>query len=133
MPTAHELAIEKSCDMDRPVSIGGRARHFARKYIAHGRLRLFLGYLIAKFQAVFIQPTILPYFVTFFPYHKSSYWYKVPKSPAPRDASNTDLPTPPDSLMVGYGPTINEWLATGIEHVGTMRRVLAESGYAFEP
>jgi ubiquinone/menaquinone biosynthesis C-methylase UbiE len=119
--------------MDQRVSVAGRARQLARKYIAHGRLRLFLGYLLGKFQAAFIQPTILPYFVTFFPYHKSSYWYKIPKAPARRDAPNAELPTPPDNLLVGYGPTIHEWLNSGQEHVATMRRVLADSGYSFEP
>src|SRR3972149_4067301 len=98
--------------MDRRVSVAGRARHFARKYIAHGRLRLLLGFLLAKFQAAFIQPTALPYFVTFFPYRKSSYWYKIPKPPVRRDAGNSELPTPPESLLVGYGPTIDEWLNT---------------------
>jgi ubiquinone/menaquinone biosynthesis C-methylase UbiE len=118
--------------MDQRVSIAGRARHFARKYIAHGRIRLLLGYVVAKIQAAFIQPTILPYFITFFPYRRSSYWYKIPRQAAKRD-SGAELPTPPDRLWVGYGPTLEIWLNSGKEHVATMRKLLADSGYDFEP
>jgi ubiquinone/menaquinone biosynthesis C-methylase UbiE len=87
---------------------------------------------MAKFQSLFIQPTILPYFVTFFPHQRSSYTYKIAKIP-PRDPLNPELPTPPDRLLVGYGPTIQQWLDTGKEHVANMRRILADSGYTFEP
>jgi ubiquinone/menaquinone biosynthesis C-methylase UbiE len=119
--------------MERPVSLAARARHFARRYVAHGRLRLLLGSLFAKLQALFIQPTILPYFVTFFPYRRSSYWYKIPKPAARRDAGSSELPTPPVKLWVGYGPTIDAWLDSGKQHVATMRKVLADSRYSFEP
>ena len=43
------------------VSLFGRARYFLRSYIVHGRVRVILQYLFAKFQSLFIQPTILPY------------------------------------------------------------------------
>jgi ubiquinone/menaquinone biosynthesis C-methylase UbiE len=127
-----QAVSETPTDTKRRVSIAGRARFVARKFVAHGRIRLLLQYLFAKFQALFIQPTILPYFVTFFPYKRSAYSYKIAKQRPPRGAFPSELPNPPEKLWMGYGMTIDQWLASGKEHVATMRRVLADSGYAFE-
>jgi ubiquinone/menaquinone biosynthesis C-methylase UbiE len=91
-----------------------------------------LQYVFAKFQSLFIQPTILPYFVTFFPYKRTSYAYVLHKVPAHRSAGGADLPTPPENLWLGYGRTINEWLASGKKHVDKMREILGDSGYRFE-
>jgi ubiquinone/menaquinone biosynthesis C-methylase UbiE len=130
LPTMQAVS-DRPTESTRRVSIAGRTRYFARKFIAHGRVRLMLQYLFAKFQALFIQPTILPYFVTFFPYKRSSYSYKIAKRRTPRVAPS-ELPTPPEKLWMGYGMTIEEWLGSGKEHVATMRRVLNESGYEFD-
>ena len=115
--------------MTQRVTLFGRARYFFRNYVVHGRVRVFLQYLFTKFQALFIQPTILPYFVTFFPHRKSSYSYMIPKV-APR-AEGAELPVPPEKLWYGYGKTAEEWLDSGKKHVGNMRRILDESGHSF--
>lgn len=107
----------------------GRARYFLRRYIVHGRVRCFLQFLFTKFQSLLIQPTILPYFVTFFPYRRSSYSYVLRKPAA--GATNGRLPTPPENLWLGYGRTIEEWLESGQRHVERMRGILAEAGYTF--
>jgi ubiquinone/menaquinone biosynthesis C-methylase UbiE len=117
--------------MTNRVSIFGRARRFLRRFIVHGRVRVILQFLFAKFQAIFIQPTILPYFVTFFPYKRSSYSYVIPKITTSRDP-HAELPTPPESLWLGYGSTIDEWLESGRTHVGKMRSLLSESGHSFK-
>lgn len=109
------------------VSLFGRARYFLRSYIVHGRVRVILQYLFAKFQSLFIQPTILPYFITFFPYRRTSYTYWVPRAKPPRVAGQ--LPNPPEHLWLGYGRTIEEWLESGRRHVGKMRELLKETGY----
>jgi len=114
------------------VSLFGRARYFLRRFIVHGRVRVTLQYLFAKFQALFIQPTILPYFITFFPYRRTSYAYMIPKLTRPKDAVRSSLPTPPENLWLGYGRTIEEWQESGQKHVAKMRRLLADSGYQFE-
>jgi ubiquinone/menaquinone biosynthesis C-methylase UbiE len=132
MPSIMQAVSETKSETDRQVSMAGRARYFARKFVAHGRIRLVLQYLFAKFQALLIQPTILPYFVTFFPYKRSAYSYKVLKRPPRSDAGKSELPMPPESLWMGYGMTANEWLDSGKEHVATMRRVLADSGFTFD-
>jgi ubiquinone/menaquinone biosynthesis C-methylase UbiE len=113
------------------VTLYGRSRFFFRKYIVHGRIRIFLQWLFAKFQALLIQPTILPYFVTFFPFKRTSYAYKLPKL-APRDPSK-GLPHPPERLWLGYGKTIEEWLASGVRNMDRMRSLLAETGFTIEP
>jgi ubiquinone/menaquinone biosynthesis C-methylase UbiE len=118
--------------MPGQVSLFGRARYFLRRHIVHGRVRCCLQYLFAKFQALFIQPTILPYFVTFFPYKRTSYAYMIPKVDVPEDGRRSGLPTPPEKLWLGYGKTIEEWLASGERHVGKMRSILTESGYSFD-
>ncbi|HEY4232487.1 MAG TPA: methyltransferase domain-containing protein [Lacipirellulaceae bacterium] len=114
------------------VSLFGRARYFLRSYIVHGRVRVILQYLFAKFQSLFIQPTILPYFITFFPYKRSSYSYCVPKAKPARVAGQLRLPNPPEHLWLGYGRTIDEWLESGQRHVTKMRELLAASGYEFK-
>ena len=114
--------------MSSKVSLYGRARFFFRKYIVHGRIRIFLQWLFAKCQALFIQPTILPYFVTFFPFKRTSYAYVLRKVPASERATDTTLPTPPENLWLGYGRTIEEWLESGKRHVTKMRNILAEGG-----
>jgi ubiquinone/menaquinone biosynthesis C-methylase UbiE len=119
--------------MSDQVSMFGRARFFLRRHIVHGRIRCFLQAVFAKFQALFIQPTILPYFVTFFPYKRTSYAYVLRKTPSRKLESGADLPTPPENLWLGYGRTIEEWLASGKRHVDKMREILAASGYNFEP
>jgi ubiquinone/menaquinone biosynthesis C-methylase UbiE len=114
------------------VSVFGRTRHLIRKFIFHGRIRIVLQSMFAKFQALLIQPTILPYFVTFFPYKKSCDSYVIRKPASPQDRDHAELPTPPERLWLGYGPTIEDWLNSGKEHVGKMRTILSESGYCFE-
>ena len=86
------------------VSWFGRARYFLRSHIVHGRVRVILQYLFTKFQSLFIQPTLLPYFITFFPYKRSSYTYCIPKAQPPRIPGK--LPNPPEHLWLGYGRTI---------------------------
>jgi ubiquinone/menaquinone biosynthesis C-methylase UbiE len=112
------------------VSMLGRTRAFLRKFVFHGRARWFLGGLFAKIQAIFIQPSILPYFITFFPHKRSSYSYVVRKS----DSRKVDgeLPYPPERLWLAYGPTIEDYLSSGRGHVDRMRSILAESGFSFE-
>jgi ubiquinone/menaquinone biosynthesis C-methylase UbiE len=96
-------------------------------------VRILLQYLFAKFQSLFIQPTILPYFVTFFPYRRTSYSYGLPKNaPRPLHIDN-GMPTPPEHLWLGYGHTIDEWLESGKRHVDTMRGLLTEAGHTFGP
>jgi ubiquinone/menaquinone biosynthesis C-methylase UbiE len=112
------------------VSFFGRARYYVRRFVVHGRIRCALQCLATKIQSLFIQSTVLPYFITFFPYKRSSYAYVVRK-PAPRK-DPSELPTPPEPLWVGYGMTIDEFLASGKEHTSKMRGVLAEAGYSFE-
>lgn len=118
--------------MAQQVSWFGRTRYFLRRFIVHGRVRVVLQYLFAKFQSLFIQPTILPYFVTFFPYKRSSYAYVLPKVEPPQAGRKSGLPNPPEHLWLGYGRTIGEWLESGQRHVAKMRSLLAESGYQFE-
>jgi ubiquinone/menaquinone biosynthesis C-methylase UbiE len=117
--------------MSRTVSMYGRARFFLRKFLVHGRVRCFLQFVFAKFQALFIQPTILPYFVTFFPYRRNSYSYVVRKATPPVPAGTLSLPTPPEKLWLGYGLTVDEWLESGRRHVTAMRDLLAASGHSF--
>jgi ubiquinone/menaquinone biosynthesis C-methylase UbiE len=119
--------------MAKRVSAFGQARYYLRKFIVHGRIRVALQYLFAKFQSLFIQPTILPYFITFFPYRRSSYAYKIPKRETPTAVDPTNLPTPPERLWLSYGVTIEDWLASGKEHVGNMRNVLGAGEFNFEP
>jgi SAM-dependent methyltransferase len=109
-----------------------KTRRLLRNYIIHGRARHVLGFLVAKLQAVFIQPSILPYFVTFLPHKKSSYSYVVRKRPALKPGPDRVLPTPPAQLWHAYGPTVEDYLASGKAHVDTMRSLLAESGYTFQ-
>ena len=116
--------------MKQRVTLFGRARYFFRNYVVHGRVRVFLQYLFTKFQALLIQPTLLPYFITFFPHRKSSYSYLITKV-APR-AKGAELPVPPEKLWYGYGKTADEWLDSGKEHVGNMRRILEDSGHSLE-
>jgi ubiquinone/menaquinone biosynthesis C-methylase UbiE len=118
--------------MSQNISLFGRARFFLRSFVVHGRIRVFLQFIFAKFQAIFIQPTILPYFITFFPHRRSSYAYVIPKLVPPEATGKSDLPTPPESLWLGYGRTIEEWLESGRRHVGKMRSILSDSGFAFE-
>ena len=114
------------------ISLYGRVRHFLRKFIVHGRVRTMLQWIFAKFQALFIQPTILPYFISFFPYKKTAYAYRIPKLPVPDAKTEAELPHPPETLWLGYGKTIEEYLGSGQEHVGTMRRIMSEAGENFE-
>jgi ubiquinone/menaquinone biosynthesis C-methylase UbiE len=118
--------------MDSNVSMFGRARYFLRRHIVHGPVRCCLQWIFAKFQSLFIQPTILPYFVTFFPYKRTAYAYSLPKNPPRGPIGEPGLPTPPENLWLGYGRTIDEWLASGKRHVDTMRGILNESGFQFE-
>src|SRR3954469_21933461 len=97
------------------VSMGGRARALFRTLIVHGRARWFLGGLFAKIQALLIQPSILPYFITFFPHKRSSYSYVVRKSESRKVAG--ELPYPPERLWLAYGPTIDDYLSSGKGHV----------------
>lgn len=97
----------------------------------HGRVRVTLQYLFAKFQAILIQPTIMPYFITFLPHRRSAYSYTIAKA-EPREPGNSELPTPPEHLWSGYALKIDDWLASGKEHVDKMRSVLADSGYTFD-
>jgi len=87
--------------MPERISWFGRARYFLRRHIVHGRVRCYLQWLFAKFQALLIQPTILPYFVTFFPYKRASYAYVLRKVPPRKSSGGTDLPTPPEGLWLG--------------------------------
>ena len=119
--------------MAERVTWFGRARYFLRKFVAHGRVRICLQYLFAKVQSLFIQPTILPYFITFFPHKRSSYAYVIPKASPRREGDASDLSTPPESLWLGYGLTIDEWLASGKQHVDKMRSILADSGCTLPP
>jgi len=50
-----------------------------------------------------------------------------------RDGAGPALPTPPERLWLGYGKTIDEWLASGKDHVDRMRDILKQAGYEFEP
>jgi len=115
--------------MSGKVSWYGKSRYFLRSHIVHGRVRVILQYLFAKFQSLFIQPTILPYFVTFFPYRRSSYTYCIRKT-VPRRVDG-QLPYPPERLWLGYGRTIEQWLESGRRHAAKMRELLAASGYEF--
>jgi ubiquinone/menaquinone biosynthesis C-methylase UbiE len=118
--------------MPEKVTLYGKTRSFLRRHIIHGRMRGVLGGLVAKFQAIFIQPTILPYFVTFFPHKRTSYSYVIRKNNAPKTGGNLSLPTPPERLWLAYGPTIDAYLKSGKEHVDRMRSILTDSGYTFE-
>jgi ubiquinone/menaquinone biosynthesis C-methylase UbiE len=91
-----------------------------------------LQWLFAKFQALFIQPTILPYFITFFPYRRWSDSYVLRKPDRAATADCSRLPTPPEKLWLSYGATIEDWLASGKQHVGKMRELLADSGFSFD-
>jgi ubiquinone/menaquinone biosynthesis C-methylase UbiE len=119
--------------MAERVSLYGRARYWLRSHIVHGRVRCCLQWLFAKFQSLFIQPTILPYFVTFFPYKRTSYSYGLKKDPPQPTYVERGLPAPPENLWLGYGRTIEEWIESGKRHVDTMRRLLTESGFTFAP
>lgn len=114
------------------VSWFGSARYFLRRHIVHGRVRCTLQWLFAKFQGLFIQPTILPYFITFFPIKRNSYAYKIPKATPRSGDINAPLPNPPEHLWLGYGRTIEEWLESGRRHMKKMRELLTQSGYEFE-
>jgi ubiquinone/menaquinone biosynthesis C-methylase UbiE len=119
--------------MPDQVSLYGRAKFFLRRHIVHGRVRVMLQNLFAKCQSLFIQPTILPYFVTFFPYKRMSYAYALPKNPPRGPIGDPGLPTPPENLWLGYGRTIDEWLESGKRHIDKMRSILTDSGFSFEP
>ncbi len=116
--------------MSRTVSMYGRTRFFFRKFLVHGRGRCFLQNVFTKFQSLCIQPTILPYFVTFFPYRRSSYAYMLTKT-QPNAETGTSLPNPPENLWLGYGRTIEEFLESGQRHVTAMRNIVGASGYSF--
>src|SRR3954467_15629120 len=105
------------------VSMLGRTRALLRKFVFHGRARWFLGGLFAKIQAILIQPSILPYFVTFFPHKRSSYSYVVRKSESQKKIDG-ELPYPPERLWLAYGPTIEDYLNSGKGHVDRMRSIL---------
>jgi ubiquinone/menaquinone biosynthesis C-methylase UbiE len=114
------------------VSLFGRARLFLRRYLFHGRMRGLLGSVFAKIQSAFIQPTILPYFVTFFPHQRSSYSYVIRRTDPAKVGSEHQLPTPPERLWLAYGPTIEDYLKSGKSHVDRMRSLLADSGFSFD-
>jgi ubiquinone/menaquinone biosynthesis C-methylase UbiE len=122
----------KGTIMPGRITLFGRTREFLRKYVFHGRVRYILGYLVAKFQAIFIQPSILPYFITFFPHKKSAYSYVIRKTAPLKAGSDRVLPEPPERLWLAYGLTIEEYLESGKKHVDNMRSILADSGYSFE-
>ena len=109
--TNHTDMERKELPTPAKPSLYGRARFFFRRYVVHGRVRIFLQWLFAKFQSLFIQPTILPYFITFFPYRRTSYSYKLPKAKPPRVPGQAAHP--PEHLWLGYGKTIEEWLGLG--------------------
>jgi len=95
-------------------------------------MRKILGYIIGRFQGLFIQPTILPYFISFLPYKKSAYAYMIRKTEPLKGGSDRVLPEPPEKLWLAYGLTIEDYLRSGKEHVDNMRSILAESGFTFE-
>ena len=43
------------------------------------------------------------------------------------------LPIPPQTLWIGYGPTLERYLAARDEDVATMRALLKQSGYVVQP
>src|SRR5688500_6182610 len=88
-------------NMASNASMFGRAPYFLRRHIVHGRVRCTLQWIFAKFQALFIQPTILPYFVTFCPFRRTSYAYSLPKNPPRGALGEPGLPTPPENLWLG--------------------------------
>jgi ubiquinone/menaquinone biosynthesis C-methylase UbiE len=114
------------------VTLYGRGRSFIRKYVAHGHVRLFLQWLFTRFQSLFIKPTLLPYFITFFPYKQASYSYVLKKSPEQNGYVRGKLPEPPERLWLGYGKTIEEYLESGRKNVTQMRDLLAQTGFSFE-
>lgn len=119
--------------MASKVTWFGRARYFLRSHIVHGPVRVVLQNLFTRFQSLFIQPTLLPYFISYFPFKKNHYSYLLPKNPpAPPGRDANGLPYPPEHLWLGYGRTIEEWLESGVRHVTKMREILATAGYHFE-
>jgi ubiquinone/menaquinone biosynthesis C-methylase UbiE len=95
-------------------------------------MRIFLGFLFAKFQAALILPTILPYFVTFIPHKRSSYSYVIRKTNPPKAGGARELPAPPERLWLAYGPTIEDYLKSGKRDVDSMQSILSDSGYSFD-
>jgi ubiquinone/menaquinone biosynthesis C-methylase UbiE len=114
------------------ATLFGITREIARKYIVHGRMRSILGYVLGKFQGLFIQPTIFPYFISFLPHKKSSYSYVIRKNTPLKAGPDRVLPEPPERLWLAYGLTIEDYLKSGKRDVDSMRSILADSGYSFE-
>lgn len=48
-------------------------------------------------------------------------------------AEDQGFPVPPPELWLGYGGSVEEFLAGGQEHVARMRAILAQSGYTLAP
>lgn len=95
-------------------------------------MRKILGYIIGKFQGLFIQPTIFPYFISFMPYKKNAYAYAIKKTEPLKAGSDRVLPEPPEKLWLAYGLTIDVYLNSGKEHVDNMRSILKDAGFDFE-
>jgi ubiquinone/menaquinone biosynthesis C-methylase UbiE len=66
----------------------------------------------------------------FYPYEADREFVLLLKSSHPDpDAGNRALPLPPQDLWAGYGTTIEGFLNSGNVDVGTMKNVLASSGF----
>jgi ubiquinone/menaquinone biosynthesis C-methylase UbiE len=66
----------------------------------------------------------------FFPNQKDWSFYIQAKPPLPSQTSDS-LPMPPQNLWEGYGNSETDYLAWGKEHVGNMKRILANDGFEF--
>ena len=67
----------------------------------------------------------------FFPYYNRSVFYVLPKTEIDPASRDNGLAVPPKELWEGYGPTREEYLQLGREHIQKMKGILKAGGYEF--
>jgi SAM-dependent methyltransferase len=80
----------------------------------------------------FVAPSLMR-FGLYWPHNSAADSYSRPTGPArSSDDSSSSLPVPPEEFRADYGTSVEVFLASGREDCATMRRLLAESGFAIE-
>jgi SAM-dependent methyltransferase len=79
-----------------------------------------------------LMHAMLPCYQGFLPY-RAMQSYLLPKTPDKAECyPGSPLPVPPRALWLGYGETVEAYLANGMHNVQTMECLLQASGMSFE-
>ena len=77
--------------------------------------------------------TIIQYYNCYLPYQKDSHAYLVTRDGLSNRASPSEFEVPPESLCLVYAESVKDFLESGQRLVKSMRQILKESGFVFEP